>query len=213
MNTRKKKTRKTPPKTPRRAPVIPTRKVKPETVLRAELERAELARDATRLKKAGLTYRQIAERLACSPGMAHALVHEGIDAYVAEAKTDAGELVETIIAGLLQASQELWIQWERLTRNRERISTKTIPGKRKPQVTETVEGRCGDPRFMDSFRENMETIARLRGVLKGERAVEVNVKNEQTAVVQQRTPAELIAEYAAQIQAAYEPPPETRKED
>ena len=113
-----------------------------------------------------------------------------------------------IIADLLKSSQELWIEWERSKQNRQRITKKSMPGKRKPQVTELVEGRCGDPGYMDEFRENMETIAKLRGVLKGNKAVEVNVQNQQTAVVQQRTAAELIAEYAAQIQAAYEPPPD-----
>ena len=139
MNTRKKKTRK--------KPVVPCRRVKSETIVRTELERAKLARDATRLKRAGLTYRQIAERLACSPGMVHKLVHEGIDAYTAEAKIEAGEMVETIIADLLKSSQELWIEWERSKQNRERTTKKTISGKRKPQVTELVEPRCGDPRI------------------------------------------------------------------
>ena len=199
MNTRKKKTRK--------SPVVPNRKVKAETIVRAEAKRAKLARDATRLKRAGLTYRQIAQRLACSPGMAHKLVHEGVNAYTAEAKIDAGEMVEGMIADLLKSSQELWIEWERSKQNRERITKKTMPGKRTPQVTELVEGRCGDPRYMQEFRENMETIAKLRGVLKGEKAVEINVQNQQTAVVQQRTATELIAEYAEQIQAAYESPP------
>lgn len=210
MNTRKKKTRKT--------PVVARRRVKSETIVRAALERAELARDATRLKKAGLTYRQIAERLACSLGMAHTLVHEAIDAYTAEAKSEASEMVETIIADLLKSSQELWIEWERSKQNRQRITKKSMPGKRKPQVTEVVEGRCGDPGYMDAFRENMETIAKLRGVLKGEKAaVHVNMNNQQTAIVQQRTAADLLAEYAEQIQAAYEPPPSesstVRKED
>ena len=68
-----------------------------------------------------------------------------------------------------------------------------------------LRGPVGD---MDAFRENMETIAKLRGVLNGNKAVEINVQNQQTAVVQQWTAAELIAEYAVQIQAAYEPPPD-----
>ncbi len=210
MNTRKKKTRKT--------PVVPRRRVKTDTIVRAEAERAELARDATRLKRAGLTYRQIAERLPCSPGMVHKLVHEGIDAYLAEAKGEAAGLVETIIADLLKSSQELWIEWERSKQNRQRTVRKSMGGKRKPQVTELVEGRRGDPRYMQEFRENMETIAKLRGVLKGEKAaVHVNMNNQQTAIVQQRTAADLLAEYAEQIQAAYEPPPSesstVRKED
>ena len=203
MNTRKKKTRK--------SPVVPNRKVKAETIVRAEAERAELARDATRLKRAGLTYRQIAQRLACSPGMVHKLVHEGVNAYTAEAKIDAGEMVEGMIAELLKSSQELWIEWERSKQNRERITKKTMPGKRTPQVTELVEGRCGDPRYMQEFRKQMETIAKLRGVVKTDISmmqqfgVAVNGQS-QTGIVQ-RTAAELLAEYAAQMEASYEPPP------
>ena len=43
--------------------------MKPQTVVRKQVERAELARDACRLKRAGLTYRQIGERIGCSHGL------------------------------------------------------------------------------------------------------------------------------------------------
>lgn len=161
--------------------------LKPETVVRKQLERRTL-RKVCRLKHCGATYRQIAKKLGCSPTQAHRLVHEGIDAFAAEAKKDAGEMIEEMIAKLLVSSRELWIQWERSKHRKQRITEKTTADG--VETTKMREGRLGDPRYMAEFRANMETIAKLRGVFSDD-----------------KEQADIFEEYQEEMDSSFDPPP------
>ena len=129
--------------------------------MRHAAERAELARDAARMKRCGLTERQIAEKLECSPAQAHILIHEGIDSYLNEAKQESGEWLNAIIAEHIKIAQEAWIQWERSKQNRERTTSKTT-AEGGIEVTEMIEGRDGDPRQLAIVQSSMDSIAKLR---------------------------------------------------
>ena len=168
--------------------------LKQETIVRKQLERAELGRDACRMKRCGMSYREIAKVLGCSHETVHRLVQEGIAAYKAEGKQDAGEMIEAMIADLLKSSQELWIQWERSKQDKCRITKKTIG--RKKETTEMTEGSRGDPRYMAEFRANMESIARLRGVFSSD-------DEEQ----------DVFEEYREEMESSFDPPPPEMIED
>ncbi len=88
--------------------------MKPETIVRKRLERAELGRDACRMKRCGHSYRKIGEQLGCSHEQAHVLVQEGINAYLNEAKQESKEWLDAIIAEHIKIAQEAWIQWVHL---------------------------------------------------------------------------------------------------
>ena len=98
--------------------------LKPETIIRKQADRAELARDVTRLKRCGLTYRQIAEQLKCSVGQAHKLVHEGIEGFREEAKQEIAKWREDSLVELSQAKAEAWIEWHRSKQDRQRRTIK-----------------------------------------------------------------------------------------
>ncbi len=135
--------------------------MKPETIVRKRLERAELGRDACRMKRCGHSYRKIGEQLGCSHEQAHVLVQEGINAYLNEAKQESKEWLDAIIAEHIKIAQEAWIQWERSKQDRERTTSKTTP-EGAIEVTEMVEGQCGDPRQLAIVQSSMDSIAKLR---------------------------------------------------
>jgi len=134
--------------------------IKPGKRLRYTVERAELARDAARMKRCGLTERKIAEQLDCSQAQAHILIHEGIDAYLREATQESGEWLNAIIAEHIKIAQEAWIQWERSKHDKERTTSKTTPDG--IEVTEMIEGQCGDPKYLAVVQSSMDSIAKLR---------------------------------------------------
>ena len=143
--------------------------LKPATKTRKQIERAELARDAARLRRTGLTYREIAAQLPCSTTQVHRLVHEGIDSYLAEAKEESREWVATAIADLVKVSEEAWREWQRSKKDRQRTTTKrTDDG---TETTEMVEGRLGDPRYLERIESCVEKIGKLRGVFSDEEEV------------------------------------------
>ena len=135
--------------------------IKPGKRLRYTVERAELACNAARMKRCGLTERKIAEQLDCSQAQAHILIHEGIDAYLREATQESGEWLNAIIAEHIKVAQEAWIQWERSKRNKERTTSKTT-AEGGIEVTEMIEGQCGDPKYLAVVQSSMDSIAKLR---------------------------------------------------
>ena len=124
-------------------------------------ERADMARNAARMKRCGLTERQIAEKVQCSQAQAHILIHEGIDAYLNEAKQESKEWLDAIIAEHIKIAQEAWIQWERSKQDKERTTSKTT-AEGGIEVTEVIEGQCGDPRQLSIVQSSMDSIAKLR---------------------------------------------------
>ena len=135
--------------------------IKPGKRLRYTVERAELARDAARMKRCGLTERKIAEQLDCSQAQAHILIHEGIDAYLREATQESGEWLNAIIAEHIKIAQEAWIQWERSKHDKERTTKKTVL-ENITETTEMTEGQCGDPKYLAVVQSSMDSIAKLR---------------------------------------------------
>ena len=135
--------------------------LKPGRRLRHTAERADLARNAARMKRCGLTERAIAKQLNCSPAQAHILIHEGIDAYLNEAKQESKEWLNAIIAEHIKVAQEAWIQWERSKQHKERTTSKTT-AEGGIEVTEMIEGQCGDPRHLAVVQSSMDSIAKLR---------------------------------------------------
>ena len=113
-----------------------------------------------RMKRCGLTERQIAEQLQCSQAQAHILIHEGIDSYLNEAKQESKEWLNAIIAEHIKIAQEAWIQWERSKQNKERRTVKTTEDG--TEETEMTEGQCGDPRQLAIVQSSMDSIAKLR---------------------------------------------------
>lgn len=130
------------------------------TAVRAAL--AERARDACRLKRAGLGYEAIAAKLGCSLGNAYNLVQRGIAAYQDDAKEETAAWVTEAIAGLLQGAQEAWIQWERSKQDRVLNRTKTT--KEGIETVQEIEGQCAGAQYLEAFRKCMDQIAKLRGV-------------------------------------------------
>jgi len=120
-----------------------------------------MACDASRLHRCGLTERAIAEQLKCSQAQAHILIHEGIDAYLREATQESGSWLNAIIAEHIKIAQESWIQWERSKRNKERTTSKTT-AEGGIEVTEMIEGQCGDPKYLAVVQSSMDSIAKLR---------------------------------------------------
>ncbi len=164
--------------------------LKPEVIIRKQVERAELAQNACRLKAAGLTYRAIAKRLRCSLTIAFRLVHEGIENYNREATRAVGAMIEEMIAQLLISSRELWIEWERSKQDKRRVTKRTGGDKKKPETRDTVEGRLGDPRYLAEFRSNVEMICRLRGVFSDD------------------DEGDVFEEFREEMEESFDPPPE-----
>jgi transcriptional regulator with XRE-family HTH domain len=135
---------------------------KPSVRIRKQIERAELARDAARLKRCGLTYRQIAKKLDCSVGQAHILIQEVVQAYLADIKEETAKWIITAIAELLMVSQEAWNEWERSKQNKVRTVRKTASAG--IEITAVTETRCGNPRYLTAIRRCIESIAKLRRV-------------------------------------------------
>ncbi len=194
------------------------------TKLTQEVRNAERMMEAARLKRCGLSLQEIGAKLGCSRQRAQVIVQEGIDAYRQEAKQAIADWLEGALARLMQAEDEAWIEWQRSKQDRQRRTVKTLPAraasksgqagakKVKPKTIETtdmIEGQCGDAAYLAEIRGSIEACAKLLGIVKSgtDQRVQVDVHNQQTATVQQCTPAELMAKYAAQIQASYEAHP------
>jgi hypothetical protein len=137
--------------------------------------RAAEALEAARMRRRGLTLKEIGAKLGCSLQKAHVLVHEGIDAYRREAKQEIAAWVEGAVAEQIEAKQEAWVQWERSKQDAQRRTTKTT--KDGIEESETIEGQCGDPRYLAEIRGCNEFIGKLFGVIK----TSVNV-NQQTGI-------------------------------
>ncbi|MGD0899779.1 MAG: hypothetical protein ABR915_18255 [Thermoguttaceae bacterium] len=133
------------------------------------------ALEAARMKRCGLTLKEIGAKLGCSLQKAHVLVHEGIDAYREQAREEIAAWVEGAVAEQIEAKREAWIQWERSKQDAQRKTTKrTADGIEK---TKTTEGQCGDPRYLAEIRGCNEFIGKLFGVIR----TSINV-NQQTGI-------------------------------
>lgn len=102
--------------------------------------RAAKALEAARMKRCGLTLKEIGANLGCSLQKAHVLVHEGIQAYREQARQEIAAWVEGSVAELTELKQEVWIQWQRSKQNRERHVVKTTEDG--TEETDTTEGQC-----------------------------------------------------------------------
>jgi hypothetical protein len=126
-------------------------------------ENAELTLHASRMKASGMTTQRIASELGVSYGKAYKLVDQGNKAFLADAEAEIIQWKTAAIADLVKAAQELWVQWERSKQDRRQTRTKVLPDGTR-EVTEIVEGKCGDPRYLGEFRATMDEIGKLRGV-------------------------------------------------
>ena len=126
--------------------------------------RAAEAMEAARMKRCGLTLKQIGANLGCSLQKAHVLVHEGIEAYREQAREEIEAWVEGSVAELLQLKQEVWIQWQRSKQDRERHVVETT--KDGSKETDTTEGQCADARYSAEIRGCIESIGKLFGVIR-----------------------------------------------
>ncbi len=164
--------------------------LKPATRTRKQIERAERARDAARLKRSGLGYVKIAEELQCSVGLAFSLVHEGIDSYLAEAKEETAAWIDAAIAELTKVAEEAWREWARSKHDRQRKTTKkTADG---TETTKMTEGRLGDPRYLERIESCLEKIGKLRGVF------DLDTIDEDETTFE---------EYQGMMESSFDPPP------
>jgi hypothetical protein len=136
----------------------------PSKKLREKAQNAERAMEAARLKRAGLTLKEIGAKLGCCFQRAHVLVHQGIDAYHEEAKQEIAKWIQGALVELTQAQDEAWIQWQRSKQNRERRTIKTT--KDGSDETEMTESQCGDVRYLAEIRNCIHECAKLLGVFK-----------------------------------------------
>jgi hypothetical protein len=139
--------------------------------------RAAEAMEAARMKRCGLTLKQIGANLGCSLQKAHVLVHEGIDAYREQAREEIKAWTEGAIAELLELKQEVWIQWQRSKEDRQKHVVKNSEDGR--EDTDTTEGQCADARYSAEIRGCIESIGKLLGVIGTNINVGVGVMNPQ----------------------------------
>ena len=138
-------------------------------------KRAVDALEAARMKRCGLTLKQIGANLGCSLQKAHVLVHEGIRAYREQAREEIGKWVEESVAELLELKQEVWIQWQRSKQDKQRHVVKTSEDGE--EVTDTTEGQSADARYAAEIRGCIESIGKLLGVISTNINVGVGVTN------------------------------------
>lgn len=137
--------------------------------------RAAEALEAARMKRCGLTLKEIGANLGCSLQKAHVLVHEGIDAYREQARQEIAAWIEGSVAELLELKQEVWTQWQRSKEDRKKhVVRNSEDGS---EVTDTTEGQCADARYSAEIRGCIESIGKLYGVIR----TNINV-NQQTGI-------------------------------
>ena len=121
------------------------------------------ALEAARMKRCGLTLKEIGASLGFSIAKSHALVKEGIQAYREQARQEIAAWVEESVAELLELKQENWIQWQRSKANKQRHVVKNSEDGE--ETTAVEEGRCADAGYSGEIRGCIDSIGKLLGVI------------------------------------------------
>jgi len=82
----------------------------PEEVRALPVKAAERRQQALALRRAGLTYRDIARALGCSPQHAHRMVQEALKEIVEKTREDAEQVLQLELQRLDEAQASIWRQ-------------------------------------------------------------------------------------------------------
>ena len=129
--------------------------------------RAAEAMEAARMKRCGLTLKEIGANLGCSLQKAHVSVHEGIHAYREQARQEIKAWTEGCdrrTAGTEARGLDSVAAIESRT-GRSTSSRITEDGS---EDTDTTEGQCADARYSAEIRGCIESIGKLLGVIRHE---------------------------------------------
>ena len=191
------------------------RRTSTATKLAEKARNAERVMEAARLKRCGLTLKEIGAKLGCSHQRASVLVREGIDAYREEAKQAIAAWLEGALIELRQAQDEAWIQWQRSKQDKQRRTVKTIAAKaggkartKKPKMLETtemVEGQCADAAYLTVITDAIEKCAKLVGIVKPG-ATNINVTQQAGVSIENPAETKLRQQLATMLAATFPPP-------
>lgn len=123
----------------------------------------ERRRKAVAMKLAGKRVKEIAKELQVSESAAHRYIRENHTVSIQARVGDGQKEIEEKLAELAWVRAEARKGWERSQSDKEKITTKS-PGKIGDEITQTIEGQVGDPRFLQIYRECIKQECEMLGI-------------------------------------------------